>query len=123
MAIVATTRPNSTRRKNVAGIAELLFLLLVGPHPHSLSLGGAALPRFPPAGHPNAVAALGTPVPRSGRGRYCCSRGPISFIVLDPTSSAGRLRAVARSRSAGRLRRTTFQRATPVTRSGCRRYP
>src|SRR5437867_1216706 len=46
-----------------------LFLMLAGPHPRSLSLGGAASPRFPPAGHPNAGAALGTPAPRSGRGR------------------------------------------------------
>src|SRR5882762_6883886 len=70
-------------------------LIALGPHPQrasaqgcrSLSLGGAALPRFPPA-------------PRSGRGRYYCSRGPISLIALGPTLSAGRLRAAARSRSA-----------------------
>ena len=53
-----------------------------GPHPRAISLAAAALPRFPPAdhpnaaaalgtpaGHPNAAAALGTPAPRSGRER------------------------------------------------------
>src|SRR5207247_10366319 len=34
---------------------------LVAQGCRSLSLGGAASPRFPPAGHPNAGAALGTP--------------------------------------------------------------
>src|SRR5436309_2965471 len=53
------------------------FLSLAGPHLFSRrrgptpsakaqgcrshALGGAASPRFPPAGHPNAAAALGTP--------------------------------------------------------------
>src|SRR2546428_7142149 len=55
--------------------------LLTGPHPRSLSLGGAASPRYPPA-------------PRSGRRRVHCSRGPTP----------------ARSRSAARLRRATLPR-------------
>src|SRR5438876_10142781 len=44
----------------------------------SLALGGAAAPRFPPAGHPNAAAALGTPAPRAGRRR----RSPHAAGVL-----------------------------------------
>src|SRR5947208_3058943 len=83
--------------------------MLVGPHPHSLSLGGPASPGFPPAGHPtaaaglgtpaghpHAAAALGTPAPRSGRRRYIflCSWGPT------PT----------RSHSAARLRRASLRR-------------
>src|SRR2546427_10240182 len=36
----------------------------------SLSLGGPASPGSPPAGHPHAAAALGTPAPRSGRWRF-----------------------------------------------------
>ena len=38
-------------------VSGSLYSLLAGPHPRSLSLGGAALRRFPPA-------------PRSGRRRF-----------------------------------------------------
>ncbi len=54
----------------------------VGPHPHALSLGGAASPRFPPAGHPNAAAALGTPAPRSGRRRSRVRGRLLTFAFL-----------------------------------------
>src|SRR5436309_2553006 len=62
-----------TRRPGFAGLPSgaslgpqaLHYFMLVGPHPHSLSLGGPASPGFPPA-------------PRSGRRRYIilCSWGP-----------------------------------------------
>src|SRR3954467_8140646 len=52
------------------GIRQPFFLLLAGPHPRSLSLGGAASRRFPSA-------------PRSGRRRCALSR--VSFVE-DPAS-------------------------------------
>src|SRR5882672_10260863 len=82
--------------KPAAPVITTLFFMLAGPHPRSdtpartvrapgtlpLALGGAASPRYPPAGHPNAAAALGAPAghpsaaaalgapaPRAGRRR------------------------------------------------------
>src|SRR5207247_318730 len=67
-----------TRRPGFAGLPSgaslgpqaLHYFMLVGPHPHSLSLGGPASPGFPPA-------------PRSGRRRYI-----IFFCAARPTTSA-----------------------------------
>src|SRR5436190_1658133 len=63
------------RRLKVAALFFVLarrlhFFMLVGPHPHSLSLGGPASPGFPPA-------------PRSGRRRYI-----IFFCAARPSTSA-----------------------------------
>src|SRR5438105_8778904 len=68
--------------------------MLAGPHPRSRSLGGPASPGFPPAGHPNAVAALGTPAghpnaaaalgtpaPRSSRRRSFLRAFPTDHVI------------------------------------------
>src|SRR5436309_15969187 len=106
MAIVAATKPNSTRRKNVAGIAELLLLLARGAQYLSSRWGPT-----PSAGRLKAVArshsaarlcraslrrATPTRLPRWGprrlaraAGAITCSRGPISFIALAPHPHPG----------------------------------
>src|SRR5882672_10766772 len=53
----------------------LLFSLRVGPHPHALSLGGAASRRFPPA-------------PRSGRRRFLFHPPVTAPSAADETSRA-----------------------------------
>src|SRR5467141_2197568 len=87
-------------------------LMLAGPHPRSLSLGGAALPRFPPA-------------PRSGRGRSYARGAPPplaltrrrGFAALPSGASLGprallcsRGPTPARSHSAARLCRASLRR-------------
>jgi beta-lactamase regulating signal transducer with metallopeptidase domain len=70
------------------GTSDGLFLALAGPHPRSLSLGGASSTRFPPAGHPNAAAALGAPAPRSGRRRFAPAPDAAPMAPTAPMASA-----------------------------------
>ena len=87
-------------------IVHRAISLRAGPHPRALSLGGAPSARFPPAGHPNAAAASGTPAPRSGRGRFTSETG----TTLIETSVAAAILLVV---MAGLLSMASF--ATSIT--------
>src|SRR3954471_16013339 len=108
------------------GIRQPLFSLLAGPHPRSLSLGGAATRRFPPAPrsgrrrfsllagpHPRSLSLGGAatrrfpPTPRSGRRRFSLLAGPHPRSLALRRSKtryprAGRRRSMRYARTANR---------------------
>src|SRR5688572_29023698 len=63
-------------------IAQSSFSMLAGPHPRSLSLGGATAPRSPPA-------------PRSGRWRFGARGAPHLSVRLGPHPQAPAAHAFA----------------------------